>query len=372
MVLKKAIKNKKCLKKKPKETSAVRKLPKRKVNKVPYTAAMLAAAIQSVKMGIPIRKASMRYGIPLTTLFRHSKEPDKVWKLGAKPILTADEEQKIVEWIQYKAERGFPTDKEELLDWVQAYMKSLNRENPFKDDRPGRRWFQWFNKRHPEVRERVPQHLTTVRASVTEAELRGWFADVKTYLEQKNLLNLSPSQIFNCDETNIHLCPKSGKVLTMRGSRTVYKLVNAIEKESVTTLFTYSATGTQAPPMVLYKYAEGIPQKVTDHFPTGKGWGIGNSETGWMTTETFYEYITNVFYLWLVKSAIKFPVILYLDGHTSHLTMPLAIFCKEHNIELIGLYPNSTNAIQPLDVAFFHPFKSIWKRVVKSWRKEYH
>ena len=211
--------------------------------------------------------------------------------------------------------------------------------------------------------------MTAVRADVSENDLRNWFKDVDLYLKSKNCLNLSPTQIFNCDETNIHLCPKRGKVLTMRGNRTVYNIVNAVEKESATVLFTYSATGIRAPPMVLYKYAEGIPKKVLEKFPSG--WGIGNSENGWMTIETFYEYITNVFYPWLIKEKIQFPVVLYLDGHLSHMTIPLANFCRQQKIEIIGLYPNSTHLIQSLDVAFISPFKAIWRREVKKWRNEF-
>ena len=70
-----------------------------------------------------------------------------------------------------------------------------------------------------------------------------------------------------------------------------------------------------------------------------------------MTAETFYEYITNIFYPWLVKNNISFPVVLYGDGHSSHVTIPLVKFCKSVQIELIALYPNATHIIQPLDVS---------------------
>lgn len=257
----------------------------------------------------------------------------------------------------YRAERGFPVDKQELLDTVQSYVKSLHKKTTFKDDRPGRHWYTAFYKRHPELRERVPQYLTQVRAEVSESDLRGWFSEIKQYLEKKNLFDVSASRIFNCDETNVQLCPKSGKVITCRGARTVYKIVDALEKESVTVLFTYNAEGTRAPSMILYKYAEGIPVSVVEHVPAD--WGIGNSDTGWMTTETFYEYITNVFYPWLVKKNIQLPILLYLDGHSSHVTMPLVTFCRSHGIELFSLLPHSTHVLQPLDVAFFHAYKDV-------------
>ncbi|KYN50385.1 hypothetical protein ALC57_00022, partial [Trachymyrmex cornetzi] len=86
--------------------------------------------------------------------------------------------------------------------------------------------------------------------------------------------------------------------------------------------------------------------------------------------ESFYEYITNVFYLWLKTNNIVFPVVLFMDGHSSHLTLPLSNFCRQHEIELIALYPNATHILQPLDVAVFHPLKMVWKKTVNNWRLE--
>lgn len=115
----------------------------------------------------------------------------------------------------------------------------------------------------------------------------------------------------------------------------------------------YSANGNRALSLIMYKYKDQVPKKVAENCP--KGWGIGITESGWMTTET---YITNVFYPWLVDTKVVFLVLLYFDGHSSHMTVPLVNFCREKEIELISLFPNATHIIQPLDIAFFHPFKN--------------
>ncbi|KYN12208.1 hypothetical protein ALC57_15605 [Trachymyrmex cornetzi] len=128
-----------------------------------------------------------------------------------------------------------------------------------------------------------------------------------------------------------------------------------------------SASGVMAPPMIMYAYKR-IPATITQNIP--KGWSIGTSDRGWMTAESFYEYITNVFYLWLKTNNIVFPVVLFMDGHSSHLTLPLSNFCRQHEIELIALYPNATHILQPLDVAVFHPLKMVWKKTVNNWRLE--
>lgn len=48
------------------------------------------------------------------------------------------------------------------------------------------------------------------------------------------------------------------------------------------------------------------------------------------------------------------------------MTIPLVAFCRAHNIEIISFYPNSTHILQPFDIAFFHPSKDVWKRIVCS------
>ena len=38
-------------------------------------------------------------------------------------------------------------------------------------------------------------------------------------------------------------------------------------------------------------------------------WAVGNTEKGWMTSDSFYKYIVNVFYNCLVENRIEFNVI---------------------------------------------------------------
>lgn len=118
-------------------------------------------------------------------------------------------------------------------------------------------------------------------------------------------------------------------------------------------------------PMVLFAY-ERIPQSVVALMPDN--WGLGKSESGWMTREFFFEYVSNIFYPWIIKNAIPLPVILYVDGHKSHLTLHLSSFCSEKGIILISLYPNSTHLLQPMDVGVFKPFKNGWKKSVAQYK----
>lgn len=63
---------------------------------------------------------------------------------------------------------------------------------------------------------------------------------------------------------------------------------------TLTVLFMYSADCTRAAPTLMYSFKKDVPRKIVENTLTG--WSIGLSDNGWITTETFYEYITNVFY----------------------------------------------------------------------------
>lgn len=343
---------------------------KKKLKRLNYDPANIEKALKTMKdSGLSLRKAAAAYGIPVATLGRKKNiDPDKTKnKTGRETVLSSKVENDIVKWILYRADIGAPVTKTELLDCVQKYVQAMDKKTPFTDDRPSRHWYEVFRKRHPELSIRKPQHLSTSRAAVSREELQDWFRDSEKYLASKSLLNISPTRIFNCDESSILLCPDAVSVLAEKGSRAVYKIVDG-GKEALTVLFMYRADGTRAPPMLMYSYKKSVPKKIDDN--TSTGWGIGVSDSGWMTTETFYEYITNVFYPWLVKEKTEFPVVLFMDNHSSHLNLPLVSFCREKQIELVMLPPNSTHIMQPLDISFFHPFKETWKKSVPKWKNQ--
>lgn len=176
---------------------------------------------------------------------------------------------------------------------------------------------------------------------------------------------LDPTRIYNMDETAFHLTPKSDKVITKKGAKTVHVHVGNDDKECLTTMVAGNAAGMLPPPMVLHTQKR-IPYSIIKDTPAD--WGLGRSDSGWMTGQTFYEYISNVFYKWLCENKIKLPVILFVDGHKSHLTINVSEFCREHEIVLVALYPNATHMLQPMDVAVFKPLKVAWRHEIQDWR----
>ena len=63
-------------------------------------------------------------------------------------------------------------------------------------------------------------------------------------------------------------------------------------------------------------------------------------------------------------------IIYFFDNHKSHMTLELAKICRENRIIAIGLYPNSTRIIQPLDVGLFGGLKTHFKTLMDQWTRK--
>lgn len=75
-----------------------------------------------------------------------------------------------------------------------------------------------------------------------------------------------PERLFNGDES----CPKTGKVLAPKGWKNLDIIKKGNEKENITVLICFSASGKICP----------------------ETWVLGKSDSGWMTSDVFFEIIS--------------------------------------------------------------------------------
>lgn len=334
-----------------------------------YSPTKLKQALNAIRSGsLNVLQATKYYSVPRSTLRNKlsGKSEDDSHHVGPKAVMGISVEKNLVDWIFGVAKMGFPINKNILIDTVQKIVSLATDVNtPFINGRPGRRWFEGFMRRHPEVSQKQSEYINKARGQITEGKIRGWFKEAEELLEENIDVLQDPTRVFNMDETSFYLYPKGYLVLAEKGIH-VYDTSAKSDKENITTLITVSAAGVIAPPpLTVYKYKR-MNQDIARSAPSY--WGLGKTDSGWMTGEAFYEYFTNVFYPYLVSSKIKLPVIVFLDGHSSHLTMHLGKFCKENQIILVCLFPNTTHILQPLDVSVFAPLKAKWKSTVRQWR----
>ena len=83
----------------------------------------------------------------------------------------------------------------------------------------------------------------------------------------------------------------------------------------------------------------------------------GISQSGWMTTEVFAEWLEK--FTALVKER---PLLLILDGHLTHVSIRAIEKAIDEDVTILKLPPHVTDKLQPLDVARFGPLKRAWEK----------
>jgi hypothetical protein len=347
-----------------------------------YNPQQAREALEAISSGMSVRKAASVYNIPRTTLQdmkKGSYEPES--RPGPSSILTPTEEQLLCEWLIELSRRGIPISKECLLDSVQKIIQDDPRPNPFVHSRPGRSWFHSFLKRHSNIAQRNAESICRARGSLTEQRIRGWFDDAATFFREQGIeyVLANPQRQYNGDETGFQLDPKSGQVMAPRGE-VVYTEAGGL-KEQITVLVTTRADGHVLTNAIVFPYKRAVPKPILDGIPDG--FCVGRSESGWMTSDIFFEYMANVFIPALADLRRKEKgllsndklvmddkdwVVYWIDGYRSHLTLHTSQICELNKVVLYCFKAHSSHICQPNDLGPFKPLKAEWKAAVSDWR----
>ena len=236
-------------------------------------------------------------------------------------------------------------------------------------------WVDRFLKRFPHLSRRRPEILGYGRTSVTEKKLRGWYENLANILlaehnldAKKFLSDENGHRIFNIDESGFPLAGSNSrlKVITSRGTKNVYK-VAPDSRTQITVLSYVVASGGFVNPLVIFPGTQ--PKSNLD--PTkANDYSLGKSPNGWMNSEVFFTWLSIVFYE-EIKDAVEFPILVLLDGLTSHINIAVSDFCRDHNIILFFFPPHASHVIQPLDVAVFGPLKKWYNQEVSGFSRRY-
>ena len=186
-----------------------------------YSQAALSDAYNAVKTeNVSVCRASITFGVPEQTLRDRVKgiiHVDCV-TTGRSPMLSVEEEAKLVNHLKYVAHYGYGYSRMEVVDLATDYGIQLGKrtkENPFTLN-----WFVKFIKIWPELRVFKPRALEVQRAKCTsEAVVSNYFNELEFFLDKYNL-KTKPHLIYNVDEKGISQNrtvdnhPKAGKSQT--------------------------------------------------------------------------------------------------------------------------------------------------------------
>ena len=136
------------------------------------------------------------------------------------------------------------------------------------------------------------------------------------------------------------LNPKCLKVVDRVGTKNPSYITGG-DKAQLTILASTSAAGYALPPFVIFDRMKLTPKHCEGEVP---GTLYGLSHNGWMNQELFQYWFLHHF---LEYAPTSRPVILLLDGHSSHYCPETIKLAAEEKVILFALPPNTTHITQP-------------------------
>ena len=337
-----------------------------------YSAESLKSAIAEVQVGeSSVRAIANKYGIPSNTLHDHVHGTSKQIGASGPTVLQRSEEKEIAVACVSLAEMGFGITRKLVQVVLFDYLKDNDIPNPFKGGVPGKDWWQRFMRRWPMLSERKPQHLTLKRAEAGDRKIiSAWFDQVNEVITKAKLNPKDPAiatRLWNCDETAFCTSVSSKKLIARRGMKVVHEIGGGSGRQYITVHCAGSANGERLPPFILYK-GKNMYQRWMQGGPAAAVYGV--SESGWMDSDNFLAWFKKLFLPSVSHLTKEAPVLLFFNGHYSHISMELIKEAQSNNVILLCLPPNTTHLLQPLDVGVFAPLKSAWRDILKRYSVE--
>ena len=146
-----------------------------------------------------------------------------------------------------------------------------------------------------------------------------------------NQLKDKPSQIYNMDETGVPLDHRTPRVLKK------VRYCSTENKSQITVIGCINATGQALPPFIVFDAKNLNLQWTTGEVP---GTTYGLSESGWMDNILFKEWFIKHF---LSHAGSGRPLLLLMDGHSSHYNLEAVTMARNNGIILFTLVPHTTH-----------------------------
>nr|XP_047135512.1 MFS-type transporter clz9-like [Hydra vulgaris] len=201
----------------------------------------------------------------------------------------------------------------------------------------------------------------------TKSAGKEWFRE-KIMFNANGMQIIQPSNLFNVDESGLSICLKPGKIVALKEKHSVGGLTSSESGKTITIVCCQSASGFFVPPTLIYPRIR-VKSEFLDKAPIGSI--SDGSKNGWIKTELFEIWFDH--YLQAVRPQSRNqPVLLILDGHSSHKKYLSVIKKARHsNVLILSLPSHCTHKLQPLDVSFFKSLKIFYDQEVSTWLRRH-
>ena len=222
----------------------------------------------------------------------------------------------------------------------------------------------------------MPEKLGHQRTYITKEKIVQWFEELETFLRNEHGIDAktffseaNAERVFNLDESGFPLSGTNGrlKIITAKGTKNVYKIAPDT-REQVTVLGCASAAGSLMKPLVIYP---GVRPRYNFEGVDPDDFDVGCTLNGWISSDCFFGWLANLFLPAVREKGITFPIIIFMDGHTSHINVAVSELCRENDIILYCFPPHDSHLMQPLDVSVYGPLKKYWNESLDNFSRKY-
>ena len=332
---------------------------------------IMTAVRKVVETGRPCRSVADEHDIPHCTLRRYciryrSSGGNRGMRTGyfnVQYVFAIDEEHLLVEYVQRAAALYYGLGTMEMRRLAYDYAKKLEKKMPtswVSNKKAGVDWLTGFLKRHGNIALRTPEATSLRRAMNFNRANVALFNDnlERLYLREA----LTPSRIWNLDETGCTTVQKPSRIIASTGVKQVGAIVSAERGQLVTMCCAVSAIGNTVPPMFVFPRVHYKDSFVNGAPPNSIG---AAHPSGWMTAENFLKYMKH--FVRHVRCSQEETVLLILDNHESHLSIEVLEFAKENGVVMLSFPPHTSHKLQPLDRSVYGPFKKYYNSACNGW-----
>lgn len=321
-----------------------------------------------------IRVVAEAYGISKSSLARYVSDAKRATDLssyhfkpniGNRRIFNCEQEILLSEYLKTASKMcyGLTTKQTRIMAYQHACALKVTMPPTWDQNQcAGIDWLQGFMDRHKELSIRSPEATSMSRASSFNSTNVGLFFNnlEKILLKYK----ITAERIFNCDETGLTTVTAPTNIIAERGIKQVGKVVSAERGQLVTMLGFINAIGNTIPPVFVFPRVN-YKEFMLNGAPVGS---LGLAYTsGWMTETNFHKALQHFVRHAKPNIANGEKVLLILDNHESHISLPTISYAKENGVILLTFPPHCSHRLQPLDVAVYGPFKARFRSVQDDW-----
>lgn len=266
----------------------------------------------------------------------------------------AEEILLVVSYLKQAARLHYGLNLLEVRILTYQFAKANNKKYPDNWDinkKAGKSWLRYFRRSYNELSLRKPEATSLARSTgFNKATVATFFENYKQVLEKANF---PESRIWNCDETGISTVHMPSKVLAPKGVKQIRSMTSGERGVNVTMIAAINSIGNSIPPMLIFPRVN-FKEHMMKGVPPGS---IGAAApSGWSNEGLLPKFLGH--FISHTRPSLTDPVLLLLDNHDSHVSVPVITKCKEVGITLLTFHPHTSHKMQPLDRTVFGPSKT--------------